>query len=89
MSYSRWINSIWYTYHDTNSGSTLDAQVFTICNVASFTYKELKADKEHCVDKCCESILRPNGEEREELKGYIQRFMIDVEAEYALERIFK
>lgn len=78
MSYSRWSNSVWYTYYDVSSGDTLNSQVFTECGTRSFTYGELRADIEKCLDACePESI-----DERDELRGYMQSFMEDAELRF-------
>jgi hypothetical protein len=52
MSYSRWLNSIWYTFWCASSGDTKDEQVFYICDFRpspQFTYKEIKEDIEDCI----------------------------------------
>lgn len=54
MSYSRWSNSLWYTYWSSTSSNTINDQVFEICGVTSFTYKEIIDDIEKCLDRACE-----------------------------------
>jgi len=52
MSYSRWSNSIWYTYWSASSGETKDEQIFCICDLSrpfNFTYKELKENIHRCL----------------------------------------
>jgi|WetSurMetagenome_2_1015567.scaffolds.fasta_scaffold772176_2 hypothetical protein len=53
MSFSRWSNSLWYTYWESTSSLKRDEQTFTICGVVSFTYKELKENLEVCLEKAC------------------------------------
>ena len=90
MSYSRWSNSVWYTYDSSSLDNNIrDDQCFTICTVASFTYKELKEDMEKCLNVAChkqcltdngyDESLKPTPEEREELNGYMLRFIKYVE----------
>jgi hypothetical protein len=112
MSYSRWSNSIWYTFWSGSSKEGKDNQVFEICDIActhNFTYKELKED----MDACIEKVATEDAEDREvgllsgftedkepiyenvkckgrsyspkeldELKGYMQEFIEDVEGSY-------
>ena len=105
MSYSRWSNSIWYTYNSSSLENYIrDEQVFTICMVYSFTYKELKHSLEECLDTACHyechiipdldgqlgyrvyrEDLKPTPEQREELKGYMLRFIKAVENDKELQ----
>ena len=62
MSYSRWLHSTWYTYWSTlpeGTKATRDNQVFEVCAVTAFTYKELKEDIDKCLDKVVECLLTP------------------------------
>jgi len=79
MSYSRWSNSVWYTYWSAQSGDTRDTQVFQVCGERSFTYKELKESLDACAE--CFSVNGYNDKAIEELKGYMREFIRDVEAE--------
>lgn len=78
MSYSRWSNSVWYTYWSAKSGDTRDTQVFTVCWEKDFTYKELKEN----LDACAECFFAKGYRDKniEELKGYMKEFIEDVEA---------
>ena len=78
MSYSRWSNSVWYTYWSAESGDTRDTQVFQVCGEKSFTYKELKESLNACV---AYFSLDRTDRQLAELKGYMREFMKDVEAE--------
>jgi hypothetical protein len=52
MSYSRWSDSIWYTYNGTSLTETKRADAyFVICGVATFTYKELTTNLDQCLAK--------------------------------------
>lgn len=53
MSFSRWSDSVWYTYWQGGSSNKREEQSFTICSVSSFTYKELKEDIELCLNLVC------------------------------------
>lgn len=56
MSYSRWSNSRWYTFHTAFSGNTKESQAFEImidfARTRIFSYAELKSD----IDKCLSEI---------------------------------
>lgn len=55
MSYSRWSNSIWYTFWSDNSPNHIfkKDQIFEICDLDGiyFTYEELKEDIDGCLQK--------------------------------------
>jgi hypothetical protein len=42
MSYSRWGNSVFYTYWAISDSNERDGQIFDICGVKSYTYREIK-----------------------------------------------
>jgi len=83
MSYSRWSNSTWYTYWQTSYTSLKELQVFDVCAIKAFKYKELKDDLEGCLDqikKLSTSAANiASDKEMEELKGYMLTFISDVE----------
>ena len=93
MSYSRWGDDRWsgkkrgsgkwYTYWSTSSGNVPDDQIFEICAVAWFTYKQLKEDLEACLTKV-RSIDKATDKEIRELKTYIEKFLQDVENDQGL-----
>jgi len=64
MSYSRWSNSRWYTFHTAFSGKTKESQAFEImmdfARSRIFTYAELKSDIDKCLrevgDLCGDSV---------------------------------
>lgn len=81
MSYSRWSNSIWYTFWCTQSEDTenRDTAIFCICDVMDFTAKELRDDMQGCLDKV--KLLEPDGDIYELVK-YMQKFLKKVNEEY-------
>ena len=89
MSYSRWgSSSVWYTYWcaggPIDGDENRDEQLFDICSVTMFTYKDLKDDIDGCIDKVREihDGKKVTPEEYKELKGYMESFMADVEREF-------
>ena len=76
MSYSRWARSCWYTFWGMTSSKIRSEQRFEICGVTSFTYEELTTDLQGCLYKIVGSE-----KEKEELKGYMLRFISDVESD--------
>lgn len=91
MSYSRWGgekiggkgSGKWYTYWSTYSGDVPDDQIFEICAVTRFTYKQLKEDLEACLTKV-RSIDKATNKEIKELTVYIKEFLQDVENDQGL-----
>ena len=84
MSYSRWSNSVWYSYYACSYSYERDEQAFDICDVKCFYYKELKNNLEDCIKKVKEQCPEVSDLEIEELKGYIGEFISDVESDIAL-----
>jgi hypothetical protein len=66
MSYSRWSNSVWYTYADVNGG-------FTVCGERNFTDSELE-DIEACLGHFKD---RYDAKQIEELRGYMTDYVGD------------
>lgn len=93
MSYSRWDKSVWYTYWATSSPDfehlktrelrikKIKEQVFRICMVCDFTYNELVDDLESCLETVKNKEPETTDEQLTELKGYIQRFISDMNKE--------
>ena len=77
MSYSRWSNSVWYTFHHITYSDKRDDQIFEICAITSFTFGELNADYAGCVKKVKELCPEATDKEMKELEGYMERFMDD------------
>jgi hypothetical protein len=54
MAYSRWINSIWYTFWSAESDEVYkDNQIFEICDLdgITFTYAELRESLDDCIER--------------------------------------
>lgn len=70
MSYSRWSNSVWYTYADVDGG-------FTICGERNFTDEDLKD-----IPKCIDFFRQRDGntyteDELQELEEYMRMYVKD------------
>lgn len=81
MAYSRWSNSRWFTYWVAIDEYDRDKQLFDISAMKVFSYRELKDDIEGCLKTV--RVLDPDAseEEYEELRGYMQEFLKDIEAD--------
>jgi hypothetical protein len=66
MSYSRWSNSVWYTYADVHGG-------FTVCGEKNFSDKELE-DIDACLNFFRGGDDNYTEEEIEELRGYMLEY---------------
>jgi len=101
MSYSRWSNSIWYTFWTVTPKSCIppeglnpeDEQFCVDCEL-EFSYKSLKKDMLKCLNnvrshyefKMDNDENLPSDADYDELKGYMQEFIKDVEEEYPVLR---
>lgn len=89
MSYSRWAgigSGHWYTYWKVRERSVIEnrnSAVFEICEVTSFTAKQLRDNMDECLQKVKE--IDPKGDV-EELRGYALRFLKDVDSRYPKNR---
>ena len=94
MSYSRWGYSDWYTFWCCTESNKRDDQIFDVCTIRAFTYKELKEDITKCLSDVKDHVVN-SGEFNEdyinkcttiksmnELKGYMEMFIEDVEEDY-------
>ncbi len=94
MSYSRWSNSYWYTFWCDNGlglgKEDRDTASFCICRFMEkdiiFSSKELRDDLEKCLEKVRSLEPRAKEHEIQELSIYMERFLLDVDEEYPLER---
>lgn len=91
MAYSRWLGSRWYTYWAGQNDATEnhDTALFTVCDVVSWTAKQLRDDLELCiseaVDKETQRRCKPvTAADTEELRQCIREFLADVDQEYPL-----
>ena len=94
MSYSRWSDSFWYTFwsvppSERDEPENRDNAIFDICDVANFTAKELRDNLVGClqyVEIIVAQKYKPEcqvtEERKQELIGYIQQFLDDVDEEY-------
>ena len=101
MSYSRWSNSVFYTFWCSTVSKKKEDQLFDICGTKSFTYGELNDSIENCIsqlkqicdenskldpeDKPMFSSVGYTDEEYDELRGYMQEFISDVNENYNLD----
>ena len=84
MSYSRWSHSRWYTFHHVESGEALEDQLFAIYDAAGETrcydYETLNGiTLRELYELCGPYLTSPTGEELEELLGYVEKWLSDVE----------
>ena len=80
MSYSRWSNSVFYTYYFASESLIRDEQLFDVCAIKMFTYKELKDNLQGCLDGLkADQCVEATQKEMDELKGYMLEFIDDVE----------
>jgi hypothetical protein len=91
VSYSRWGNSVWYTYWATSGPKDVEGQIFIVAGVGSATYGVMKQDFDGVLEKFVTKALDPQvfatlkdvtDTQREELSRYMKLFMHDVEDEY-------
>lgn len=83
MSYSRWMDSRWYSYWAYDEDSVgRDGQVFDVCLVGRFTYKDLKRNRKQCLNLIAHKD-KSSIAELEELSRYMDAFCKDVELEYS------
>lgn len=83
MSYSRWGTSHWYTYWCTSPNENRHEQLFDICTVRMFTYKQLIDD----IDKCLKTVKEETGVKQkkiDELRIYMLEFISDVKKDKSL-----
>ena len=87
MSYSRWLNSKFYTYWATKKGVYNKGDEIFACHVDLKKYVEIRYSE---CKELIESIVKVKGRlnaidddlEAEELQLYMKRFIEDVDAEY-------
>lgn len=86
MSYSRWSNSRWYTFHHVESGEALEDQLFAIYDAAGETrcydYDSLKGITIPELRELCRNYTtEPTDGELAELLRYVEAWIHDVEPE--------
>lgn len=83
MSYSRWSESRWYSFWCASDGAhAKETEVFEICSVARFTYRQLKEDMESCLEKVRKLDSEASDEEIDELEVYMKLFLKDIDRYY-------
>ena len=88
MSYSRWGSrgsGHWYTYwcvQPPGGEETFDNALFDVCMVKTFTAKELRTNIDNCLSIIAKKDSKANKEKLNELKTYMQEFLIDVNKHY-------
>lgn len=87
MSYSRWSNSVWYSFYNSYGGEIKNEQVLSLWygfHTKDWTYEELKTLIDNNV--VCDTILKVYETctitEAIEAECYIKRFMEDVEEDF-------
>lgn len=90
MSYSRWGESRFYCYWAASEGLTKEKEVFEICGLTNFTYKELKNHMNDCLDAAIEleeqdALHHVTPAEKEGLRDCMVKFIEDIERYYARE----
>ena len=88
MAYSRWSNSIWYTFWTTRGhGEHFNDQLLSVNSELCFSYKELSKDIKKCLEEVVEHYksLDDNcahycsDDAINELQIYMERFIEDVQ----------
>lgn len=89
MSYSRFSNSVWYTYWHVASGNAMDQQYLAVHHVNDkkrFPFYVYGSGMETYVEMCEKQLAEQGYEltedEKIELKGYMILFEDDVENEF-------
>ena len=85
MSYSRWSNSHWYTFHcvqPCNVEETKDNAIFEVCGVHQFSAKELREDLKGCIDIVKKLDGSATNADFDELKGYMEMFIKNIDSGY-------
>ncbi len=85
MAYSRFSNSLFYTFRSTNCGKEKEEQVFachTQTESFSVSYRDLVGGVDAFVDKVCVSLEAPCRTCASELKQYIETFIHEIDVEY-------
>ena len=93
MSYSRWTNSLWYTYWLAGDVDSKEDEMFDICTVKILKYSEMKDNIYGAIASVRQAIIDDkmdpeykkkllSDEALEELRGYMEQFISDVDEEY-------
>lgn len=89
MAYSRWTDSFWYTFWAVAEHGVVedrDNAVFEVMPHSRFAAKDLRENQDRCVEevvyRCCSRNLQPTEADIEELRGYMNEFLEDVDKEH-------
>jgi hypothetical protein len=83
MSYSRWSNSKWYTFWCVPNGKEdRDNAVFEVCDICTFTAKQLREDRVNCLNEILDIDHDTSESELLELESYMLQFLADVETKH-------
>jgi len=88
LSYSRWGSrgsGHWYTFRrapSTDELATRDNALFAICDVCTFTAKELRDDIKACLNIVAKKDLLADKDKLDELCIYMSEFLKDVDEAY-------
>ena len=81
VSYSRWINSNWYSFWNTSSGESKDDQILSLWHVSNdctdFSYEHLE---KFDISTMKTQFPEASEEDLVEGLGYIKEFLEDVDA---------
>lgn len=88
MSYSRWSDSVWYTFWSASaSGETIETQAFEVCGEKTFYYPEIKNDVYECLKSLNTGSEKPyTNDQLWELREYMLQWLRDVEREFQEKR---
>jgi hypothetical protein len=78
---------VWYTFWASSSATQKEDELFEVCGEETVSYAAITLGIEEVLDgimvKATENWeVAPSIEEREELKGYMKQFLIDVDKHY-------
>ena len=84
MSYSRYSDSVWYTYLEESDAQIADDEVFCIASVQRLTYSQMQDDMVGCIRVLWEKCSWASIEELRELVFYMWLFMQEVELKHTV-----
>ena len=88
MSYSRWGNSRWYTFwcgvQPEGQKENKDNTIFSICGLINFSSKDIRDDIDVCLSVVSKKDPKASRSELEELRTYMEEFLLDVDNDYKM-----
>ena len=82
MSYSRWSNSVWYSFYNGSSGDTRDSQVLSLWYDMEHTIDWTYADLQDVTAANIVDVYKCTDAQADEAMRYIAYFMQDVVEDY-------